>query len=386
MINITEKEMNILIIALDFKPLYGGIAQDTHTIAKFLQSMGDKVIVLSQTMKGSESFDKNNSYQILRLEKSIYYKSKIINKYKIYKKIKEIVKKESIDIVILNTLGKSSFTFWFTSKLINLPLGIFVHGKDINLKFGNIEKFKKRFILRHSDLIICHSNFTKNIVKKLAVKSKKIYISAPAINTDMNKKTDNIPSKLKDIVKNKKVILTIGRLIERKGIDNAIKALKNVINFFPNIIYLIVGDGPFRKDLEQLTETLKLNDFVKFVGFITEDEKESYYNIADFFIMPARELENGDIEGFGIVFLEANCYELPVIGGNSGGITDAIEDGASGFLVNPLDINDITSAIIKLLKDDGLIKIMGKLGKIRVEKNFNEENIYKLREKLLTFI
>ena len=379
--------MNILIIALDFKPSYGGIAEDTHSIAKFLHSRGDKVIVLSQIMKKSESFDKNNSYDIIRLDSSIYYKSKSINKYKIYKKIKEIVKKESIDIIILNALGKSCFTFWFCSKLIDLPFCVFTHGKEVNLKFRDIEKFKKGFILRHSNLIVCHSNFTKNLVKNLGVKSKKIFISFPAIDASKNKKTDKTPSKFnKEILSNKKVILTIGRLIERKGIDNTIKALKNVINFFPNIIYLVVGDGPHKAKLEELTNNLELNEYVKFVGFIPEEEKESYYSITDIFIMPARELENGDAEGFGIVFLEANYYEVPVIGGKSGGMPDAIEDGASGFLVDPLDITDISSAIIKLLKDEGLIKIMGKLGKIRVEKNFNEKNLDKLREKLLTYV
>ena len=379
--------MNILIIALDFKPSYGGIAQDTHSIAKFLHQRGDKVIVLSQKMRDSGLFDKNNPYKIIRLKRDIYYNSKISNKYNIYKKIKKIVKEESIDIVILNALGKSSFTFWFTSKILNLPFCVLAHGKEVNLKLGVYEKFLKGFILRHSNLIICHSNFTKNVVKKIGVKSKKIFLSYPAIDTRDYKKTDKIHSQLnKEILLNKKIILTIGRLIERKGIDNTIKALKNVINFFPNIIYLVVGDGPFRGELEDLTNNLELNEYVKFVGYIAEEEKVNYYNLADIFIMPARELENGDVEGFGIVFLEANCYEVPVIGGNSGGMPDAIEEGASGFLVDPLNIADISSAIIKFLKDEGLIKTMGTLGKIRVEKKFNEKNLDKLREKLLTYV
>jgi phosphatidylinositol alpha-1,6-mannosyltransferase len=120
---------------------------------------------------------------------------------------------------------------------------------------------------------------------------------------------------------------------------------------------------------------LHLQDNVVFTGYVSEDEKAFYYNAADVFVMPNRELENGDVEGFGIVFLEANIYGKPVIGGRSGGAVDAIVDGKTGLLVNPIDIEEIASAIIRFLSNEGYAKQLGFQGRKRVERDFNCEVI-----------
>ena len=120
---------------------------------------------------------------------------------------------------------------------------------------------------------------------------------------------------------------------------------------------------------------LHLQDNVVFTGYVTEDKKAFYYNAAEIFIMPSRELENGDVEGFGIVFLEANAYRKPVIGGKSGGVVDAIVDGKTGLLVNPTDAKEIAFAIIRLLGNKDYATQLGVQGRKRVERDFNWEVI-----------
>lgn len=169
----------------------------------------------------------------------------------------------------------------------------------------------------------------------------------------------------------KKVILTVGNLVERKGHDMVIKSLPKVLENVPDTVYLIVGDGKQRQSLTNLVKELDLGEHVVFTGRVTDNELLQYYNACDVFIMPSREID-GDIEGFGIVYLEANACSKPVIGGKSGGIYDAVQDGVSGILVDPLDVNEISQALITLLTDDLLAKKLGKQGKKRVEEEFSD--------------
>ena len=165
----------------------------------------------------------------------------------------------------------------------------------------------------------------------------------------------------------------------------AVRAFEIVRKKIPDCVYILVGDGPCRADLEALTDRLDLADSIAFKGFVGETEKRSYYQIADAFIMPNRELEDGDVEGFGIVFLEANAYGLPVIGGRSGGAVDAIEDGKTGFLVDPWDAHEIASKLIVLLENEAYAAAMGEEGKQRIATEFSWPKIVAgMRKELAT--
>ena len=175
-------------------------------------------------------------------------------------------------------------------------------------------------------------------------------------------------------LKGKKVLLTVGRLVERKGHDYVIKALPDIIKEIPEIHYLIVGDGVYRNELERLSGKLNIRDFITFAGFIPDDELPEYYAMCDVFIMVSREIkEKGDVEGFGIVYLEANAMKKPVIAGRSGGITDAVEDGVNGILVNPTEEKEIARVIIKSMKDDKMRRGLGESGYKRVVEKFSPE-------------
>ena len=131
-----------------------------------------------------------------------------------------------------------------------------------------------------------------------------------------------------------------------------------------------MGDGPYRNKLEDLVTRHKLQDIVIFVGSVSDDDKAAYYSVADLFVMPNRELPDGDVEGFGIVYLEANAYGKPVIAGKSGGVLDAVIDGETGILVNSNNVIEIADAIIHLLENKRYGKRLGMQGKKRVEQEF----------------
>ncbi|MFB3134014.1 MAG: glycosyltransferase family 4 protein, partial [Rhodothermales bacterium] len=162
-----------------------------------------------------------------------------------------------------------------------------------------------------------------------------------------------------------KVVLTISRLVPRKGIDTVLRALPQVAHQIPDVRYLIGGSGPDRDRLEALSRELHLSDRVQFLGNIPKEDLLRYYNACDVFVMPSRE-DRPHVEGFGIAFLEANACGKPVIGAWSGGIPDAVRDGETGLLVEPDDEADLAAAMLRLLRDAPLAARLGRNGRQRV--------------------
>ncbi len=159
------------------------------------------------------------------------------------------------------------------------------------------------------------------------------------------------------------VLLTVARLLTRKGHDRVLEALITIRKEIPDLRYLIVGTGKEEARLKALTSQYGLNEVVTFTGAIPHDEVPAYFAAADVFVHPNRELENGDVEGFGMVFLEANACGLPVIGGNSGGTPDAIQDGVTGYLVDPNSTKEIADRVVELMRNKSLRHSMGGAGR-----------------------
>ena len=132
-------------------------------------------------------------------------------------------------------------------------------------------------------------------------------------------------------LQNKKILLSVGRLIERKGIDTVIQALPALLKRWPNLVYLIVGQGPAEKKLRQLVHNKNLAGRVYLIKNVTTQNLPAWYQLCDIFVLPARQI-GPDVEGFGLVYLEANLFGKPVIGGRSGGVAEGVIDHQTGLL------------------------------------------------------
>jgi phosphatidylinositol alpha-1,6-mannosyltransferase len=153
-------------------------------------------------------------------------------------------------------------------------------------------------------------------------------------------------------------------LVHRKGQDQLIKALSIIKEAIPDVILIIVGEGPHREVLNKLVKQFELADSVRFLGRVSYDDLPKYLSASDIFAMPSRDRLFGlEVEGLGIVYLEASACELPVIVGKSGGATDALIEGVTGISVDGRNTKEIAHAAIKLLKDKKLSKNMGKAGR-----------------------
>jgi phosphatidylinositol alpha-1,6-mannosyltransferase len=159
----------------------------------------------------------------------------------------------------------------------------------------------------------------------------------------------------------RRVLLTVTRLVPRKGVDKVLAALPAVVRKFPDISYLIVGDGPQLAALQQMAQGSGIADLVKFASRVDHGRIVEFYNAADIVLLPNR-AESGEADGLPLVFLEANACAKPVIGGRAGGTAEIIRDGENGLIVDGGNEAEIAVAICQLLGDEKRSRAMGQKG------------------------
>jgi phosphatidyl-myo-inositol dimannoside synthase len=168
------------------------------------------------------------------------------------------------------------------------------------------------------------------------------------------------------------VVVCVSRLVPRKGQDTLIKAWPEVLRQVPGAALVVVGGGPHRAALHRLSERIGVSPHVTFTGPVPADELPAHYAAGDVFAMPCRTRRGGlDVEGLGIVYLEASAAGLPVIGGDSGGAPDAIADGESGYVVPGRDVAALAARVTELLSDPAKARAMGEKGRAWVEHDWS---------------
>lgn len=258
------------------------------------------------------------------------------------------------------------------------PYIVYTHGKDV---FHHVSLWKRRWvrvILRNARTIYANSKYVRGeLVKRCGIPRGKIIVLYPRVDVFGIEKdarfvepiSIHAPKGSKDAPF---VLLSVGRLVERKGFDMVIRALSHMRNTRPPLAvsYWIIGEGQDEPRLRALAKTCNIENMVRFFGAVPRPELYGYYKACDCFIMPSRDID-GDVEGFGVVFLEAGVFGKPVVGGRSGGVPEAIEDGVTGLLVDPVNAADIGSAIERLILNFEQAKKMGEAGYSRVKEKFN---------------
>jgi len=265
-------------------------------------------------------------------------------------------------------------------RLFGVPSVIFAHGEEAHRnRLGRrlparrkVTAFLKRRSMwrtfNNANLILANSHFTADLMRSHMTDPSKVAVVNPGTDPERYYPMPKDVALAKSLgVDGKKVILSLGRLVIRKGQDKMIQAMPRILEKVPDAVYLIAGKGNYEQELRQLASSTGMNDQVRFMGLAEDEILPCLYNLADVFVMANREMPgSGDLEGFGIVFLEANACEVPVIGGRSGGVPDAIADGKSGLLVNGDSQDEIADAVIHLLTKPEIAQEMGRFGRQRV--------------------
>ena len=276
-----------------------------------------------------------------------------------------IVLKHKINVVCIGELVTGSWLGMALKKLFGIKLVIYVHGEEITTATtGRLHGNKRREYLHAADKIVAVSSFTCDaLTTQMGLRPDRVMLIQNGVDVDRFTPGERSPALVaRHDLAGKKVVLTLGRLVHRKGADMAVRAMAGILKTRHDIHYLIVGDGELRKELEQIIEKEGVQKQVTLVGPVSESDLVEYFRLCDVFLMPNRTMPDGDTEGFGLVFREANACSKPVIGGRAGGVVEAVIEGKSGFLVDGTDLDEIAGAVLKLVDDPILAESMGKQG------------------------
>lgn len=166
-------------------------------------------------------------------------------------------------------------------------------------------------------------------------------------------------------------MVCVSRLVARKGQDTLLRAWPGVLRAVPEAVLLIVGGGPYAADLRRLAESNGVTSSVRFAGSVPQAELPAHFAAGDVFAMPCRTRRGGlDVEGLGIVYLEASATGLPVVGGDSGGAPDAILPGETGYVVGGRDVAALSERLVALLSDPAAARAMGEKGRAWVARDW----------------
>ncbi len=237
----------------------------------------------------------------------------------------------------------AAFIPWFLFRITHQPYSIYTYGSElIALKQTSLKNLILKRILAKAEKLFALGSYSAGILKQLEV-IHPIEIVPPRITID--KKTYSPPKRQYDIC----TILTVGRLVRHKGHANLIHAAAQLSNEM-KYSFIIVGNGPEYKTLKELCSSLGLNKSVSIKKNLSDDLLYQEFRRADFFVLPSMEIPEGT-EGFGIVLLEAMAHHLPIIASASGGISEVLDNGKCGLLVEPDNVDTLAGAIRQVAGD-----------------------------------
>lgn len=354
----------ILCITNDFGPRAGGI--ETFIIGLVERLPKGSVIVYTSTQGNSEPFDKawNENYGV----EVIRDRSKILlPTYRVSRSVRSVVQKQGIESVFFGAAAPLGLLARGVRRAGVKNIVALTHGHEVWwAKLWPFSWAIKR-IGRDVDVLTYLGEYTRSAITRALSKSshQKMVRLAPGIDTEHFSPSKRNPRIRHELgLLDKKVIVSVGRLVHRKGQDFLIDALPIIALDIPKVHLLLVGEGPYRAELEKRSESLGVRDRITFIGRVQYSELPEYICAGDIFAMPSRSRLAGlEVEGLGIVYLEASACGLPVIGGVSGGAPDAVLEGETGFSVDGTSAIAIAQAAIELLGNPEFAAKLGAQGR-----------------------
>ncbi|MCD6264956.1 MAG: glycosyltransferase [Deltaproteobacteria bacterium] len=258
--------------------------------------------------------------------------------------------------------------------IYGVPCVTTIHGSDIyGLRLPLINALNAK-VIQCSNACTANSKLTGRASREISSRGD-IEIIPMGIDPSFFKRSREVGHLRKRFGVGGKSILFVGRLIDLKGIDYLIKAVPKVLERYPKTKLLLVGSGPQKDRLINLSRSLGITNTVLFIGELGQEELPKFYSLATVFVLPSVVNEKGETEGLGVVLLEAMACGIPVIGSNVGGIPDIISDGETGLLATQKDPDDLAQKIIRLLSDERLRTVLIENGLSLVRNNFSWEVI-----------
>lgn len=357
-----------LIITSGFPPNKGGVQRYIYDL--YSNQGGDPYRVLTFDHPGSAEFDRTCGLSVTRLHTPKWLRT--TKRARLLLTALRIVVREKTPHIHCGSVRPDGRVGYLLKKVTGKDYLTFAHGREMSSAGSSPISSGKRKALIDSKVVIANSSFTRDRLIRLGVSADRIEIVHPGVDTRAfvhMPKSQRLEESLG--IKDKRIILSVGRVVERKGFDTMVRALPSIAARVPNVCYLIVGSGCYLSEVRRLAASLGVDSHLKVADTVTDELLPECYSLADAVAMVSRALPDGDCEGFGIVMIEAGACGKPVIGGMSGGMPDAVADGVTGLLVEPTDADQVADAVIRLMEDKGLAANMGAAGRERAVEEFD---------------
>jgi phosphatidylinositol alpha-1,6-mannosyltransferase len=371
---------HVLVITNDFPPRTGGIQTYVWEIVRRMNPAD--VTVLTSEHEGWQEFDATAPMRIVRAKTKVLLPNNATKKL-----VREIIAQTGATKVVYGAAAPLGLLSPLLRKLGVQRIVAMTMGHEAGWAITPVTRQLLIRIARHADVLTYLSGYTRDrITRVLPAHYAQKFVRLPAgVDTSKFSPDNNTYAKVLRVDlgwEDNFVVSCISRLEARKGQDTLIRNLAQLREQVPNAKLLIVGDGKYRETLEKLVVAHKMQDHVRFTGNVPYEELGHWYAVGDVFAMPCRTRNMGwDVEGLGIVYLEASATGLPVIAGDSGGAPDAVAQEVSGYVV--ASDQQLVERLVELANDPQLRARLGQQGRQWVKENWNWDNAAAQLEGLL---
>lgn len=372
-----------LLLTSNFPPLYDGIASWMSQLARHY---GDGAMLVSL---GSEpGQQESDAQQGVRVDRLDVPRARLRNLPGIIawsRRASRLARKHQVSFTWCGNLKPASYVAWSLCVLQGIPYGVILHGTELLQLRAHGGGLRKRLIARTllggASVIVTNSEWTRaktlELLAHLDIDVRPEQVYAVPLGADLDRfraGLDTTAVRAKYELNGGRWMLTVGRLVEHKGQDQGLRALALLKDREPSLRYAIAGSGVYGDVLRALATELGVEDRVRFIGHVTDDDLPALYNVAELYLGASRVAVN-HVEGFGISLVEASATSLPVVAGREGGMPEAVIDGETALLADPYDPASLAAAIERILRSPELAMQLGQQGRSVAERKYSWQRV-----------
>ncbi|MFE3226818.1 glycosyltransferase family 4 protein [Nocardia sp. NPDC059228] len=357
-----------LLVTNDFPPRPGGIQSYLHALARQLPA--DELVVYAPRWRGDShwKFDAQQPFQVVRHPTTLMLPTPLVAR-----RAKKLMRDEKCDRVWFGAAAPLALLSPVLRQAGAERILASTHGHEVGWSMLPAARQALRVIGDHTDVVTYVSKYTRRRFSSAFGAQAALEYLPPAVDSEVFKPDPAARAELRARygLGDRPTILCLSRLVPRKGQDLLITAMLEIRRRVDGAVLVIAGGGPYEQKLRQFAEVMGLGNDVVFAGRVPSGELAAHHTIADVFAMPCRTRGFGlDVEGLGIVFLEASATGVPVVAGNSGGAPETVREGETGRVVNGRSAEELTDAIVDILSDRDAAARMGAAGRAWVQQQW----------------
>ncbi|MBY4214407.1 glycosyltransferase family 4 protein [Rhodococcus fascians] len=354
-----------LLVTNDFPPRPGGIQSYLHSFASQLPA--DELVVYAPRWRGDShvKFDAKQPFEVIRHPTTLMLPTPFVAR-----RAARIVKTRGCDSVWFGAAAPLAVMSSHLRKAGADRIVASTHGHEVGWSMVPGGRATLRTIGENTDVVTYVSKYTRSRFSSAFGASAALEHLPPGVDTDRFVPDDAARTELRARygLGDRPTVLCLSRLVPRKGQDFLIRALPEIRRAVDGAVLVIVGGGPYENTLRELVRSTGMEQHVVFTGTVPSAELAAHHTIADVFAMPSRTRGAGlDVEGLGIVYLEASACGVPVVAGMSGGAPEAVQHNKTGLVVDGTSVSSIADAIVTILSDRTLATQMGNAGRAWVD-------------------